>query len=257
MDALDRCGFRDRPVKLIIQTDEETSSKNSGLKTVDFMCRMASDCAAFLNTEFMDGDTAVLIRKGILRYVVHITGKAVHSSLCYDGASAIAEAAHKILELEKQKDPQGLTINCGVIQGGTVSNTVAQECSFTVDIRFIDNQQYHHAVELVRQVAETVYVPGCSCRLEEVSLRPAMPYEAHNQALLDQMNSIYAQSGLPVLAGRMTPSGSDAAYTTQAGVPSIDSIGVEGGDIHSIREWAYTESLARCAKRLASVAMCL
>lgn len=257
MDALEKCGFRDRPVKLIIQSDEETSSKTSGLKTVDFMCRMAADCQAFLNTEFMIGDTAVLVRKGILRYVVHITGKAVHSSICHTGASAIAEAAHKILALEKEKDPQGLTINCGVIQGGTVSNTVAESCSFTVDIRFADNAQYQRAVDLVMEIAQTTYVSGCTSRVEEVSLRPAMPYEDRNQALLEQMNRIYAENGLPVLTGRMTPSGSDAAYTTQAGVPSVDSIGVEGGDIHSVREWANQKSLARCAKRLASVAMCL
>lgn len=257
MDALDRCGFRDRPVKLILQSDEETSSKASGKKTVAYMCRMAADCAAFLNTEFMEGHTAVLIRKGILRYQFHITGKAVHSSLCYRGANAVAEAAHKILRLEEYKDPEGLTINCGVIRGGTVSNTVAEQCSFTVDIRFADATQYAQAVELVQNVAQTVYVSGCSCRLEEVSLRPAMPYEERNQHLLEQMNRIYGEVGLPELTGRKTPSGSDAAHTTQAGIPSIDSIGVEGGDIHSVREWANMESLARCAKRLASVAMWL
>ena len=49
MDALDQIGFTDRPVKFIIQSDEETSSKQSGKKTIEFMCEKAKGAVAFLN----------------------------------------------------------------------------------------------------------------------------------------------------------------------------------------------------------------
>ena len=52
------------------------------------------------------------------------------------GANAIAEAAYKILEIEKIKDSLGVTCNVGVINGGSVANTVAGKCSFEVDVRF-------------------------------------------------------------------------------------------------------------------------
>lgn len=257
MDALDQCGFRSRPVQLILQSDEETSSKTSEKKTVEYMCRKATGSAAFLNTEICDNVTAVIMRKGILRYRFHITGKAVHSSICYKGANAVAEASHKILQLEKWKDRNGLTCNCGVISGGTAANTVAEECTFLTDIRFANQTQYDYAERFVKELAETTVVPGCSCRLEKISVRPAMEKVQRNLDLLDAMNQIYEANGLPVLKPKGMPGGSDAAYTTLAGIPTVDSIGVEGENIHSIRERARLGSLAESAKRLAAVTMCL
>lgn len=257
MDALDRCGFRSRPVKLIIQTDEETGSRNSGKKTVDYMCRIAKDAIAFLNTEGYQSHIAVLQRKGILRYQFHIRGVAAHSAACNHGASAITEAAYKILKLEKWKDPKGLTCNCGVIQGGTVANTVAEHCSFLADIRFSTAAQYHEAVKFVEDLAAITHVPGCSCTLERISHRPAMELTARNQQLLETMNAIFLENDLPQLQPSACISGSDAAYVTEAEIPCVDNMGVEGGNIHSVREYAWLDSLAASAKRLAAVAYCI
>lgn len=254
LDALARCDFKERPVKLIIQSDEETNSKQSNKQTVAFMVEKAKGAAAFLNTEGIQGNTLVWERKGILRYRYTVTGKAMHSSRCAEGANAIAEAAYKIIELEKVKDPSGLTFNCGVIEGGTVANTVPEKCSFVVDIRFSNEEQYNEAVRIVERVAETVTVAGCTTKIEQVSVRPAMPFVDRNVALAEVMNKIYERCGLPLLTGRSCLSGSDAAYTTGAGIPTVDNIGVDGGRIHSIDEFAYLDSLAACAKRLAAVA---
>jgi glutamate carboxypeptidase len=218
------------------------------------MIEESRGAAAFLNTEGATGNTAVLTRKGILRYRFNITGKAVHSSRCTRGANAVCEAAHKIIELEKMKDEEGLTCNCGVIEGGTVANTVAEKCSFTADIRFANNEQYEEAVRICKEVAEKSTIEGCSCQLEWVSDRPAMHKSEKNIALLEKMNAIYKECGLPTLTARTAPGGSDAAYTTQAGIPTLDELGVEGNNIHSIKEYARLSSLSESAKRLAAVA---
>lgn len=257
LDALDTCGFTERPVRLILQSDEETGSKNSGKRTVAFMCEKSAGAVAFLNTEGTEGLTAALVRKGILRYRFRIHGKASHSSRCYEGANAIAEAAHKILKLEMMKDKAGLTCNCGVIEGGTVANTVAAECSFLADIRFFTREEEAYVRQLVQKLAAEGAIPGCSCELEEVSYRPSMPLVERNRALLTRMNEIYAECGLPQLAERVCFGGSDAAYITAAGIPCVDSIGVDGKGIHSIREYARIASLAEAAKRLAVVAACI
>lgn len=257
MDALERCGFTARPVKLILQTDEETGSRNSGKKTVAFMCEKAKGSAAFLNTEPTGYGTAVLSRKGIWRVRLNVRGIAAHSAECHKGANAVAEAACKLLELEKMKDPQGLTCNCGVIEGGTVANTVAARCSFLADIRFATKEQYEQAVRTVNEVAETVHIPGCTCEVEQVSYRPAMALRQENVELLEKMNAIYRENGLPELQAKSGSGGSDAAYTTEAGIPTIDSIGVEGDSIHSVKEFARSASLAESAKRLAAVAACI
>ena len=254
LDALDRCGFAKRPVKLIIQTDEETGSRTSGLKTVEFMCEKARNAVAFLNTEGIQGNTAVLVRKGILRYRFTVFGKAVHSANCVIGANAIAEAAHKILELETIKDANTLTCNCGTIEGGTVANTVAEKCSFTADFRFSSEEDCVKAQKAAEIISEHVIIEGCRCELERISYRPAMPLCGRNSKLLERMNEFYKQTGLPQLTSRTCLSGSDAAYITAAGIPCVDNLGVDGGNIHSINEYAYLDSLATCAKRLAVIA---
>ena len=188
MDALKRVGFDARPVKLIIQTDEETSSKTSGKKTVEFMCEKSKGAAAFLNGEgFGDDNSVVLIRKGIVRYRMNVTGKAAHSSKCYEGVNAVAAAAYKILELEKMKDKDGLTCNCGVIEGGTVANSVAEKCSFLVDIRFANEEQFEKAKETVYSVAEKSYIAGSKCEVVEISVRPSMPFSETNLSLYNKM----------------------------------------------------------------------
>lgn len=257
MDALTQCGFKARPVRLIIQTDEETGSKNSEKKTISFMQEKAQGAVAFLNTECGDGKSAIVSRKGILRYRFTVFGKAAHASRCAEGANAIAEAAHKILKLETLKDVNSLTCSCGTIRGGTVANTVAAECTFTADIRFVNKEQHDAAVYIVNEVAASSQIPGCTCRLELESERPAMPLTQRNLALLERINGIYETNGLPQLAVRHGSGGSDAAYITEAGIPCLDNLGVDGGGIHSEKEYALLPSLAMAAKQLAAVASCI
>ena len=257
MDALDRCGFRKRPVQLILQSDEENSSVSSGKATVRYMVEKSQGSVAFFNLEGQEGiDAVVLARKGILRYKITVRGAAAHSSLCAEppAANAVCEAAHKIIRLEQMKDPDGLTCNCGVITGGTVPNTVAEECSFFADIRFATQEQLEQARALVKEVVEDTAVAGCSAVCEEFSFRPAMERTEKNLALLEKINAIYAESGLPQLKELRCLSGSDAAYITGAGIPCVDNLGTMGGNIHSVNEYVTQASLAESAKRIAAVA---
>ena len=254
MDALDKCGFRARPVQLLIQTDEEVGSALSEKATINYICEKAKNAVAFLNTEGGEYGNAVIERKGILRAEIRVKGIAAHSSVCTKAANAVAEAAHKLLELEKMKDEKGLTCNCGVISGGTTPNTVAESCKFTVDIRFSNAQQLKMAESEIKRVVDTVYVNGCSSEYEIISLRPAMELCERNIKLLESINRVNAEVGLEPLVAREEPSGSDAAYATLAGIPAIDNIGVVGGFIHSTREYAELKSLVYSARQLAAVA---
>ena len=253
MEALAKCGFKSRPVRLLIQSDEETGSSTSGKATINYICERAKGSVAFLNLEGQSGNTAVIKRKGILRYKFEITGRAAHSSICYTGANAVCEAAHKIIKLEALKDPDGLTCNCGVISGGTTPNSVADKCTFSADIRFSTREEMEKGIKLLEEVAATSTIEGCTCTLQRISLRPAMPLCDRNIDLLKRMNEIYAECGLPILEGKSTMSGSDAAYVTECGIPCVDSIGTAGGRIHSKEEYIYTKSLAEAAKRIAAV----
>ncbi len=257
MDALEKCGFKDRPVKLFLQSDEENSSKSSSQATINYICERAKGSVAFLNLEGISGKTAVLQRKGILRYSFTVHGKALHSSRCAEGASAIAEAAYKIIELEKMKNPDGLTCSCGVINGGTVANTVPEECTFIADIRFATLDEVREVREKIKEIAENSTIPGCTCDFHEISYRPAMVKSDKNYELLNKMNDIFEANGMPHLEARSCLSGSDAAYVTECGIPCVDNVGTEGKNIHSRDEYIELKSLAEAAKRVAAVAYCI
>ena len=254
MDALERRGFTARPVKLILQTDEEVGSRISEKKTVAFMCEKAAGSVAFLNTEPCNPDCATLTRKGIWQARITVEGKATHSAECHKGANAIAAAALMLLELEKFKDPEGLTCNCGCIEGGTVPNAVPARCSFTADFRFATKEQQLQAQEAVTALTENPGIPGCRSSFHVFNARPAMVFSQANTDLLDRMNAIYVRCGMSALKTKVGTGGSDAAYTTEAGIPTVDSLGILGNGIHSVREFAYCDSLAESAKRLALAA---
>ncbi len=256
MDALDACGFSARPLKLILQSDEETSSLQSAKHTVAFMLEKARDCAAFLNCEPQE-DAVILARKGILRYRLVIHGKSVHSSECPNGVNALAEAAHKILELEKMKDTDGLTCSCNVIAAGDKANVVPALCTFVVDIRFVTAEQRARAQETVRKVAARSFIAGSRCEAELLSERVAMEPCERNRALLERLNAAFAKAGLPALSSKTAVSGSDAADIASAGIPCLDGFGVLGGRIHSHEEYAEIPSLAESARRLAAAALYL
>jgi len=255
MEALHAVGFKGRPVKLILQSDEETSSKASEKRTIEFMAEMARDCEVFLNTESNLNGSVTMWRKGISKYRMDITGKALHASQCYKGVSAIREAAYKIVELEKQKEENGITMSTGTIQGGTAINSVPETCSFAIDVRFSDKAEMEQAHEILQKLADTSFVEGSTCTLTLVSRRPAMERSEKSMNALERMNAIYEAQGLPVLKYKGNKGGSDASDLTLRGIPCVDSMGVLGDGSHSIREFAYLSSLVPAAKYLAAAAM--
>ncbi len=258
MHALEEVGFTARPVILILQSDEEVGSRTSEKRTVKFMCEKAKGAVGFINLEGSSPGYAIVQRKGILYYNFHIKGIEAHASRCAtEGANAIAEAAHKIIELEKIKDKDGVTCNCGTIGGGSVPNTVPGECRFCVNIRYVNSAEREWIEKRVREIADTVYVKGCTTVLELFGDRPAMEYSERNMEFLNKMNEIFEDNGLSTLMHGKATGGSDAAYVTMAGIPCVDNLAATGGEIHSPEEFADIESLREQAKRIAAVAYCI
>ena len=255
MHALEECGFKDRPVKLILQSDEENSSRTSNKTTIYYMIEQAKGCVAFLNLEGNKRyDNACIARKGIAKYKIEITGKACHASVCTEGISAIREAAMKIVELEKNQDPDGITVSCGIISGGSAENTVPEHCTFTVDTRFADDAQMKEVDALVHKIANTAFVEGTTATATLLSSRISMPRKDTNVALVEALNIYWNEAKLPVCEPVMRFGGSDVAYISAAGIPTADNLGICGGGIHTLGEFAYIESLPIFAARLAVAA---
>lgn len=252
MEALQKAEFTNRPVRMLLQSDEEVGSRLSEKATINYICKRAKDSIAFFNLEGHNNGDACLGRKGIVTFEFTVIGQEAHSSACATrGANAIVDAAHKIIELEKMKDDKGLTCNCGVISGGTVKNTVAGKCVFTADVRYATRAQYEWVCAYAQRIASMEHVAGCRCEVQIFSGRPAMERTEKNIRLFEKMNDIYKQNGMSPLKERDRNAGADAAEITQAGIPCVECMGVKGGGMHCKDEFAYLSSLAESAKRLA------
>lgn len=251
MEALHDLGYTERPVMLIIQTDEEGGSKWSNKATINWICEKAEGSRAFLNLEGHTKGEVCIQRKGILTLKFKITGVAAHSSACAtSGANAIIEAAHKMLELEKHKDNEGLTCSCNMISGGNAVNTVAGYCEFVCNVRFATAEQLEQIKAEAEALADKVYVKGCKTELEIDGFRVAMERVDRNLKLVDDLNKAFVKYSLPELKPSKRTGGSDAADATVYGLTAVDSIGTEGGRIHSVEEFGIKTSLKECVKRL-------
>ena len=253
MEALHNCNYTDRPIMLLLQSDEENSSSTSNKASINYICEKAKNSIAFINCEAQRGESAILYRKGILSYEITIKGKSAHASKCYNAINPICEAAHKIIEFEKYKDENGLTFSCGVINGGTVRNVVPDECKFSLDIRYATSEEAETAKQIVQKIANTSFLEGTVCEIKLISSRVAMSPNDRNLNLLNKMNEIFKLNNMPTLIDRLSTGGSDAAEVSEYGIPCVDSVGVLGDGVHTKNEYAEIPSLSQAAKRIAAV----
>lgn len=253
MDILEQLGYTDRPIMLILQSDEETNSVGSNKATINYMIEKSKNAVAFLNLEGHRPGFVVTARKGITTYLFKVYGKAAHACECEKGASAILEASHKIIELEKIKGEGAITSSCGLIKGGTAKNTVPDYCEFTAEFRYITDEEKAKIEKIVEKVSNTCFVDGCSCKVEIIGNRCSMPLEKRNLDLLDKINVALKNNGMEVLDHYLDFGGSDAADITRAGIPCLDELGLTGGPVHVLDEYIYTNSLYECVKKLVAI----
>ncbi|MCQ2412100.1 MAG: M20/M25/M40 family metallo-hydrolase [Sphaerochaetaceae bacterium] len=253
MEALSKSGFDKRPVMLLLQSDEENSSYTSEKRTIGWICEKAKDCIAFFNAERHTEGWTVTRRKGIVTYRMTVHGVGTHAMYCYDGASAIREMSHKILELERLQDRDGITVNVGLVNGGSAVNSVPELCTAAIDVRFNTQEERCRADAYVREIAAKTFIEGTRTEVEAVKFRAAMEESERNHELLRKVNSILGQHGMQTLRTKSSGGGSDAADVSSYGIPVIDDFGTEGDKFHTRDEYADIPSLARAAKRIAVV----
>ncbi len=254
MCALKDAGFRDRPIRFILIGDEELSEGLSGQAGKDFIRENARGCAAAITLEGHSPGKVTVGRKGSIRYKVYVKGHATHAGARYaEGISAIKEAAHKILAIEAASDPKQITYNCGMITGGTSPNTVPGQATFTLYNRYWQLAQRQEIRDHVEGIIAESYIPGTTSTFDIVGERLPMDATPGNYALAAHIDQVSQQYGFGAVTPVKQSGGSDASYTTMAGVPSVCSMGPIGGQIHSPDEFMQADSLARQAKRLAAV----
>lgn len=252
MSALKKSGFNRANIKMILQSDEEVSSVLSDRKTIEFMCKQSVGSKAFLNLELGRQNVLTTARYGIIKARFDITGESAHAAekMKGMGISAIKEAAYKILEIENREVTEDHSFSVGTINGGTTVNTIAEHCSFTVDCRIKTNASEQTAKAFLQSVADKRYVKGTSCKLTYVGVHS--PFEANKKTddLFEVINAANVKYFGESLIAKTAGGGADSAYPSAIGIPTIDSMGVDGGNLHTHNEYMIKKSLAPRAKRI-------
>jgi glutamate carboxypeptidase len=135
-----------------------------------------------------------------------------------------------------------VTVNAGVIEGGTRPNVVAERCEIEVDLRAATVDAFAAAAAEVERIAASPTVDGVSVTVERIAGHPPMEKSAASARLVDLAISIAGDLGF-ALADAATGGASDANTCAALGVPTLDGLGPVGGDDHSVDEWLDLSSV--------------
>lgn len=195
-----------------------------------------------------DGGKIVTGRKGVARFEVFVKGVPAHAGTRpEDGRSAIRELANVIQTLEALTDiKRGVTVNVGVVRGGTRPNVVAEEAYAEVDLRVRTSADADEFVARILNLKSRS--EGVSVRVTGALNRP--PYEKGNAgaALYEHAKTLAAEIGFD-LVDTFTGGGSDGNFTAPH-TATLDGLGVDGQGAHTHYEQMYISSIEPRARLL-------
>lgn len=227
-----------QPVTLLLNSEEEIGSPVSRPITE----RLALESAAVFVLEPAQGLAYKTSRKGVGHYNVMVTGVGSHSGVDFEkGHSAVLELAKLVQTISGWTDlERKLTVNCGVIAGGTRSNIVASHAHAEVDVRIARASDARYVEKLFRSLK--VSDPGCKLTITGGINRPPMERKAGTIALFKKARGLAAELGFE-LDEAATGGGSDGNFTAALGVPTLDGMGAVGDGAHAPHESVIIEHL--------------
>ncbi len=238
------------PVCLLLHGEEEIGSPVSRSLTE----AVARGASAVYVLEPAQGEAGAYktARKGVGRYRLAVTGKAAHSGVDFErGHSAVVELARQIEVLQARTDLlAGITVNPGVIGGGTCANVVAAEAWVEIDVRVRrsrDAARLDRALRSLRPVDK-----GCALTVSGGVNRPPMERTPGTVALFRRAQACAALLGFE-LGEAATGGASDGNFTSALGIPTLDGMGAVGGGAHAPHEYMVREHLARRTALLAAM----
>ncbi len=243
-----RRGALPRPITVLLVTDEEVGSESSRAITE----RLARQSAAVLVLEPSAGLRGALktARKGVGVYRIKVRGCAAHAGLNPEnGASAVLELARQVLAISGFTDlKRGITVNPGVIRGGTRTNVIAADASAEVDVRVA---RIADAARLERRF-RALRAANKRCKLEISGgiNRPPLERSRDVAALFAIARGLARELGF-ALKEASVGGGSDGNFTAALGIPTLDGLGAVGEGAHAINESVLISEIPRRTALLA------
>ena len=247
VEMLGEASLLEREIVLLLNSEEEVGSPVSRAITE----QLATECGAVYVLEPAQGLAYKTSRKGTGHWKLTVSGVAAHAGVDFTrGRSAVLELTRLIEKVSgwtdsaalKREFAKAMTVNVGVIGGGTKSNVVPAEAWAEVDVR-VTKKSDGPRIERRFQALKASAGSGCTLLVEGEINRPPMERTRGTVALLRRAQGLAAQLdwGLQEAA---TGGASDGNFTSALGVATLDGMGAVGEGAHAVHESALVEHLA-------------
>jgi glutamate carboxypeptidase len=237
-----------RPVTLLLNSEEEIGSPVSRAITE----RVARECSAVFVLEPAQGLAYKTARKGVGHFELRVQGVASHAGVDFErGHSAVLEMARLVQQVSAWSNPRtGITVNVGVINGGTRSNVVAAECRAEVDVRIVKAGDAARIERMFHSLKTTD--KACKLTVSGGINRPPMERKQGTVALFRKAQTLAKEMGM-MLEEAATGGGSDGNFTAALGVHTLDGMGAVGGGAHADHEHVVVKHLVERTALLAGM----
>ncbi|MBK9260831.1 MAG: M20 family metallopeptidase [Polyangiaceae bacterium] len=242
------------PVRLVIVSDEEVGSPE-GRGVIER--ELAGARAALVFEAGRAQDAIITSRRGTGSGRAVATGRAAHSGNAHaEGANAIRALCRFVEYAEELTDyARGITVNVGIIRGGTSKNTVPDHAEALMDLRYERLVDGEWLIAALEDAARRAAISGTSITLGTQLARPPLERTAANVALYQAYAACARAAGLGDGEAPLVGGGSDAATTAAMGIASIDGLGPRGAGFHTHDERVEVATIVPKAQALARFLM--
>lgn len=226
---------RGRHIRLLSSPDEEIMGPASRQLTPRFA---AGARTALVFEPPLPNGAFKQRRKGVGRILIDFEGLATHAGNHYaEGKSALAAAARLLLALERQTDlAAGKTVSVGLLNGGSAVNTRPGQATMAVDVRVMEEAQWHAVNAFLDQWRDE---QGVIVRITPKPLIPPMNAVHDGWTLLAD---VCAALHVPYAVGA-AGGASDGNNLAKLGLQVLDGLGVAGAGEHAAHEHILVDSL--------------
>jgi len=225
---------------VIINDDEEIGSPHSHALVKKLVAGVKS---GLVFEPGLPGGAVITSHSGVRWLTLSIRGKASHAGLEPEkGINACVELSYKVAEISKLTDySKKLTVNVGVIDGGSKPNVVCEHAKATIDIRFVERDDIEKTVRKIQDITEENYVyndyleAAPTAKLETLVAIPSMP-SSHTKRLYGLLKVAGENIGQEVKGSHVGYT-SDANHLVDTGMDLLIGLGPYGGGMHTDSEF--------------------
>ena len=241
MDALAAVGCLPEKRVVFLWTSDEEIGSESSRAAIEREARRSDAVLVLEPAAGLDGRVKTG-RKGVGEIELIATGRAAHAGLNpEDGINAIEEIALQIVRISRWNQPRrGITVNAGVIEGGTRTNVIPERASVLIDLRAArgeDTRALERKFRALRPI-----LPGAKLEIRGGFNRPPMERKM-SAALYAKARALSKEMGI-TLGEAFVGGGSDGNFTAALGVPTLDGLGAVGEGAHAANESILIDRIA-------------